>query len=141
MRFRYLLIVPIVVYGLLETGYRTGVALAPIEAFAQAPSTLTGGAAGAAYDHEVLSVTSGAATGFSPAKINPPRSTSAKMVEITIETQNIRYRYDGQGSPTTTTGHQIVAGTQRFVIGINNINQFRMIAETGTATVRATFLH
>lgn len=110
----------------------------PLEA--QVASTLTGGAVGMAYDHEALSVTSGAVVAFTAAKVNATNLPSAKMVEITVETQNVRYRYDGLANPTTSTGHQIVAGTQRFIIGINNINKFRMIAETGTATVRATYL-
>ncbi len=128
-------------YGLLETGYRLGTAFPPYEAEAQVASTLSGGAVGFAYDHEAISVTSGAQIGFTASKINPTNSTSAKMIEITVETANIRYRYDGLAAVTTTTGHQIVAGQQRFVIGINNINRFRMIAESGTATVRATYLH
>ncbi len=140
-KYAFLGLVAVLTFGGMDLAYRAGTILGPVTAEAQVASVISGAPTGFAYDHEALSVTSGAAVSFTKAKVNPTNLPSAKSVEITVETQNVRYRYDGKGDPTTSTGHQVLAGGERYVIGINNINQFRMIAETGTATVRVTYLH
>ena len=137
--FGSMLAVMVLSYGLLEVGYRFGLALAPYEAEAQVVSSLTGGTGGTAYDFETLTVTTGTAVPFTAAKISPAKLPSAKAVQITVEVASIRYRYDG-AAPTTTVGHLVPIAGDRFILSINNINQFKMIGGSGTATVYVTYL-
>lgn len=64
-------------------------------------------------------------------------NTRPILARITVETENIRYRYDGT-APTTTVGHIAYAGTTFTLEGLENIERFRMIADMGTSTVSVT---
>jgi len=58
-------------------------------------------------------------------------------VHLTIEDQNVRYRY-GPASPTTTDGHLFYAGTDPVFDKSPDIPNLKFIAETGTAVVNFT---
>lgn len=59
---------------------------------------------------------------------------------VTVESQQIRFRYDGT-APTSTEGHVAGDGDQIEIVGYDNINNFRAIrhsAATADATIRVT---
>lgn len=92
-----------------------------------------------AYDYEAVTVTA-TATRLAAAKVSPTGELSGKIVIITTETADVRYRYDGT-DPTTTEGHLAVSGSTLVVTGINNIRRLRFIRTAATsATLRVTYL-
>ena len=64
-------------------------------------------------------------------------TVEATKATITVLGNDVRYRYNGL-DPTTTAGHYLGAGNQRELFGHTNLDQFRMIAVAGTATVTVT---
>lgn len=58
----------------------------------------------------------------------------AQRAVITVETAQIRYRYDG-GAPTDAVGHILNSGDVVTLIGYAAINQFRAIRTGGTSGV------
>ena len=95
-----------------------------------------------AFAYEAVSVTSGAAVGVTAATMFPASQAPARALACTVETQTVRYRMDGT-NPTTAEGHLMSATAPNnvfVVLGTNNIRLLRMIATTGTATVRCTGL-
>lgn len=56
---------------------------------------------------------------------------------FTVLGADIRYRYDGE-DPSTTTGHYLSVGLQHQLFGHENLDQFKMIAITGTAEITVT---
>lgn len=61
----------------------------------------------------------------------------ASKVHVTVETQAIRYTYDGS-TPTAAVGHPVAAGSSFAVYGPENVARLQMIAQTGTADIYAT---
>ncbi len=71
--------------------------------------------------------------------IQPTAGIHRLSALISIETAQIRYRYDG-GAPTATEGHVAEAGDILVVNGVNNLKNFRAIRTTGvSATARVTY--
>jgi hypothetical protein len=95
---------------------------------------------GDAYDFETITVSS-VAIGFTSSKVSSTGVPSAKAAIITIETNPLRYRYDGT-APTTTVGHlRAATDTPLVVWGINNIRNFKMIRQGGAdASVSVTYI-
>lgn len=58
----------------------------------------------------------------------------ATKARFTVIGDDIRYRYDGS-DPTNTIGHYVGNYLTFELYGHTNLDQFRMIAVTGTATV------
>jgi hypothetical protein len=113
-------------------------ALGSLSATAQVSSVMP--MAGDAFAYEAITVAD-TAVGFTVATYAPTGRPSAKMVLITVETQPLRYRLDGV-APTTSEGHALVATDMRYVVGANNIRNFRMVRSTGSsATVRVTYFY
>jgi hypothetical protein len=91
-----------------------------------------------AFDHEAITVSS-SAIGPTEATRLHSSGVGANSADISVETNNIRIRYDGS-DPTAATGHQITAGTLFTLEGADNIANLKMIRETADATVRITYL-
>jgi hypothetical protein len=62
---------------------------------------------------------------------------SATKATLTVENADIRYYQHGV-DPTPVDGHYIGAGLQFIITGITNLEQFRMIATSGSAIVTIT---
>lgn len=61
----------------------------------------------------------------------------ADSAQVSVFGKTVRYWYDGS-TPTPSEGHPIFPLSERIVRGIRNIQNFRMIAEQGTATIAIT---
>jgi hypothetical protein len=62
----------------------------------------------------------------------------ASRIRITVETQGVRYRYDGT-APTASVGHLLPATAELILTGTENVRQFRIIRSGGSdATVMVT---
>lgn len=83
---------------------------------------------------ETLSITTAAATAFS-SSVYPAIVMRALF---TVETTPMRYRYDGT-SPTTATGHQVGSGDAVSIIGLKNIQNFRIIASSASGNIFVTY--
>lgn len=60
-----------------------------------------------------------------------------RRIRATVETNSVRYRYDG-GAPTPTVGHLVAVGDQLELPGADACKHLRLIATAGTATVYIT---
>lgn len=61
----------------------------------------------------------------------------ADRMRVTVETQPLRYRYDGAVA-TTSVGHQLVAGSVLILDGQQNIANFSIIAVSTDGAVFIT---
>src|SRR3990167_8600700 len=67
------------------------------------------------------------------------RVENAQEVFITVESQAVRYRIDGQ-VPTATVGHVLEAGANLALSGYWELDKFRVIRRDGVdATLRVTY--
>jgi len=71
-------------------------------------------------------------TGITQEQVN-----RANRIRITVETQPIRYRYDGT-APTDTVGHLLPAPSELILTGTDNVRQFQIIRATADATIMVT---
>lgn len=60
-----------------------------------------------------------------------------RRVFVSIESNTIRFRYDG-ADPTSTVGHPCLANGSFVLEGEGNIRSFRMIRVSGDATATVT---
>ena len=93
-----------------------------------------------AFGFETITVAA-AAGGIGPtlATINPATKGYACRGVFTVETAQIRYRYDGT-APSSTVGHILNAGDVLELEGIINLQNLLFIRTTGSsATVQATY--
>ncbi len=93
------------------------------------------------YDSEQLSVTTGAVVKFTLAKLSNSGSEKTTRAYFTVETNDIRclWREGSAGTPTTSDGIFVPAGSSFQVLGYENIVNFGMIGATGTATVTVQY--
>lgn len=86
-------------------------------------------------------ITVNTATGFTAAKILPATGAFAgryaDAVLLTVETDQIRYRFSG--TPTSTVGHLVEVGDMIFIEGADAVSMFLMIKVTNNASVYATY--
>lgn len=61
----------------------------------------------------------------------------ANRIIVTVETNSIRYRYDGT-APTTSVGHLLTAGTRLELVGNDNIQKLQVIRASADGTVMVT---
>ena len=61
----------------------------------------------------------------------------AKTAHITVESNDIRYRYDGI-KPLTGEGHPLVSGGERIIEGTANIKRLNFIAQGSDATINVS---
>jgi hypothetical protein len=94
-----------------------------------------------AYDYEAVTVSS-TAIGCTVAKLTyTPTTGQARLaheIHVTIETDSVRYRFDG-GTPTASVGHLATAGTTIALKGPANLAKFLMIRVTGDASAKITY--
>lgn len=98
------------------------------------------------YAHEAITVdnTSGGksltASNYRQTLIgnNVVQNRDAERALITVETDQIRWTYDGT-APTSTVGHLAEAGDAIELLGYENIVKFRAIRVTNNATIRVTY--
>ncbi len=65
-------------------------------------------------------------------------SVDCTFARVTVEDNAVRYRLDG-GNPTATVGHALAVGAPPLdIYGAANVRNFRVIAQTGTASVMVT---
>ena len=70
--------------------------------------------------------------GFTAAQVK-----AADRMRLTVETNLLRYRYDGS-APTTSVGHQLAAGDVLILEGQQNIESFSIIAVSTDGAVFVT---
>lgn len=58
-------------------------------------------------------------------------------VYLSVEVQNVRYRYGG-GTPSTTDGHLLFANTSLTFRKTSEIERLKLCSTTGTAIIQAT---
>lgn len=83
-------------------------------------------------DYEAITVAA-TAIGLDPAKYK-----NADRALMTLETGQIRFRYDGAGVPTSTTGHVLDVGVSLTIDGTASLQRFFAIrtgVTSGTLTV------
>jgi|SRR3990167_966886 len=83
-------------------------------------------------DFETITVSSTAV------RLTEVLANSADIVLLSLETDRIYYRLDGQ-VPTATVGHMMNVGDVIKLIGFWEINQFRAIRVSVDATLRASY--
>jgi len=96
-------------------------------------------------NYEVLTVAD-SSTWFTRSKIKPSSGTyagmSAQAALISLEGGDIRFRMDGLGPPTSSSGHYLSSGDVFLVIGAQAILRFRAIRagqENGVLTATYFF--
>lgn len=70
------------------------------------------------------------------AKLGDARAATAALV--TVETNSIRFRYDGT-NPTAAVGHVAAAGSSFRVEGAGNVSRLKMIRVSADAVVHVTY--
>lgn len=70
--------------------------------------------------------------GFTAAEVK-----AADRMRVTVETNAIRYRYDGT-APTASVGHLLATGSVLILDGHNNIANFQVIADSSDGAVMVT---
>jgi len=61
----------------------------------------------------------------------------AKTAHITVESNDIRYRYDGV-KPLAAEGHPLISGGERIIEGTGNIMALNFIAQGSDATINVS---
>ncbi len=89
------------------------------------------------YDYEAITVSS-ASIGFTASKLDPASSKPTSKVFCTVETDQVRFRYDG-GTPTDAIGHLANSGDRFTITGYESIVKFRAIRVTTDASLKCTF--
>lgn len=88
-----------------------------------------------AIDYESITINAG-----SSATLNASKADRARMVFITCENADIRFRYDG-GNPTSTEGHILKSGETLRLGNVSNIKRLKFFNHSLTnATLRVTYL-
>ncbi len=88
------------------------------------------------FDYESITVSS-TAIGFTDSKLKPESSRYPGRTLCTVESNSIRFRYDGT-SPTDAEGHLVASGSTITIEGWESLMKFRMIRVTNDATVKCT---
>jgi len=91
---------------------------------------------GIAFDHEVLTVTSAVAVGFTDSRAFPvdgegKATNNTDRVYISVERGMMRYLTTSV-APTSTVGHPISNGASITITGDQNIRNFKAIAVGNT---------
>ena len=94
------------------------------------------GTHGDAFNFESVTVGS-TSVGLTQTAFNPPYLPKAQYALITVETDQIRWRYNGGAA--TSTSHLANVGDVIELEGINNIQNFRAIRVTADAAIRVTY--
>jgi hypothetical protein len=92
---------------------------------------------GIAFAFEKLTV-GVAASGGTATLFAPATGKRARSVLLTVETDDIRVRYDGV-DPTASDGHLITSGGSFRLEGCDNITRLRFIRVTADATIQVTY--
>lgn len=90
-----------------------------------------------AYAHESITV-SATAIPLTFTNIVPTTGRPAERLLVTLETDNVRYTYDGT-TPTATVGHLLNVGDVLTLNGHGNIRRFQAIRVTTDATLKVTY--
>lgn len=92
-----------------------------------------------AFDFETIAVTSSAAVGLTSSKTTPTNGPRAKSAFVTVETDDIRFRYDGS-SPTNSAGHKILSTSSGFtIVGEENLRHFKAIGVDAACTLQVSY--
>lgn len=93
------------------------------------------------FAYEAITVSSAVKT-LTEATYNPATSNEdsprAKRALITVETDQIRYTYNGT-TPTSSIGHLLSAGDVLSLNGYGNIKRFKAIRVTTDASIKVTY--
>jgi hypothetical protein len=85
-----------------------------------------------AISFEQLSI-GATAVGLDLTTIRPENRPAGQMVMGVLEGGNVRYRHDG-GTPTSTVGHQLLAGEPFILEGEGDIVDLRFVRDAASAT-------
>jgi hypothetical protein len=89
------------------------------------------------FAHETLAVTTGAAVALTNAVYNPSSGASS-LVEISCETNDVRYWQDGT-NPTSSQGKYLAAGDVLEIDGGYLIANLKFIAVSASATLQVEY--
>lgn len=70
--------------------------------------------------------------GFSPAQVN-----AASRAFVSVETNSIRYAYDGT-APTAANGHLVAAGGSFTIVGNGSLQNLKVIRASVDAVIQVT---
>lgn len=85
-----------------------------------------------AFAFENVTVTTDTAR-LTASVFTPAAGAPAKGAYITIQTEDVRYRFDS-GVPSATVGHFVVANGKITLSGQNNLENARFIRDTGASS-------
>lgn len=91
------------------------------------------------YAYETLTVTSATIGRLTATKYLPNNASFAQKAVISVETDTIRYMYDGLTTVATTVGHSLGSTGVLVISGIQNITNLRILAVSATATLQVTY--
>lgn len=96
-------------------------------------------------NYETLTV-GGSLASLSRSKITPTSGLfagmSAQLALVSLEGGDIRFRLDGLGSPTPSSGHLLTDGDTLVLTGTQALNQFRAIrAGDSNGTLQVTYFY
>lgn len=97
-----------------------------------------GGQEMSCFGYEAVTV-SNTAIGFTAGTITPTTGRPCSRAIFTVETDQIRFTYDGSTTPTNTVGHLVEAGDRVVIEGIKNVSNFRAIRVTSDASIKCTY--
>ena len=83
--------------------------------------------------YESITVTNAAAIGFTLATY-----TGKRGCFVTLETTDIRFRYDGT-DPTVAEGHIMYVGTSLHFLSANVLSRIKFISTGANATLRVSY--
>lgn len=93
------------------------------------------------YAFEQINVGTATAVGFGTANITPTGSASAERAIVSVETNRIRYKYDG-GTPTAALGHIAEAGDFLTITDYTNIQNFKALSiGSGSSSLQVSYEH
>lgn len=94
--------------------------------------------AATAFAYESITVSS-TAIGCTAATVSPGGAPGAVRAMLTLESAQVRYRYDGT-NPTSSEGHLLEIGETLVLEGAANIDKFKAIRTGSTdGTLKVTY--
>ena len=91
---------------------------------------------------EQISVTSGAAIGFTASMIDTTGGHNQAVAAFcSLETGPIHYIFDGKTTPTSTVGHAMAAGSNFTLYGYGDIKNFQAIADDTTGVLSCSYFY
>jgi hypothetical protein len=96
------------------------------------------------YDYEAITVDNTVKT-LTASKIEPNVSVAerdlgkAKLIRISVEGDQVRFREDGLADPTSSEGHLLNVGDYYYLANLKQSKNFKFTRVTANATLRVSY--